>query len=271
MSTTDLSTFVNDYQLEVDATKFWIPYWRDELPSTDNLAPLTGPYKGKGTPPQLLHNLQGYLKTSTDRQPGGAQFYRHLMRRLHLGVDCSGFAFCVLEQWLAAQDIALAEHLFKPRTALLADFDNPVYQHPPKITRALLEAQPEQVPLSTIQEFWGNHPIRLAGVALLTSPAATVTVAAADDVQPGDLIRSVGSDGILHCMVIVKRTGDELTYAHSARTSVNDLGGVEYGQITLTDPAQGIVQQRWGNTLHQRLQFTAQPVHRLKVADVDRG
>jgi hypothetical protein len=265
MSLNDLSTFVNDYRLEVDGTEFWAPYWRDQLPTVDHPAPQTGPYKGKGTPPQLLHNLQGYLKTSTQRKLKSPQAYRQLMRQLHLGVDCSGFAFYVLECWLTKQDIVLADHLFKPRTALLADFANPVYTHPARITRELLEAQPEQVPLSTIQEFWGNEPIRLAGVAILTSAAATVAVEAAGEIQIGDIIGMTGNDGIAHCMVIVGRTGDEVVYAHSARAAVDALGGVEYGRIKITTPEGGILQQDWDKPAIQRLRFAKHPVRRLKM------
>jgi hypothetical protein len=260
-----LYTLVQDYCLEIDGVKFWTPYWRDQLPSVDNPVPLTGPYKGKGTPPQLLHNLEGYLKTSTERRPNDPELYRQLMHQLHLGVDCSAFVFYVLEQWLALQGISLADNLFKPRQDLLVDFDNPVYKHPAKITRELLESLPEQVPLSTIQDFWGNHPIRLAGVIYLTSDAATVRVVTASQVQPGDMLRSTGTDGILHCIVIVKREGAHLTYAHSARETPHDIGGVEYGEITITQPHKAITEQQWQDPSFLRAQFAEQPVHRLRV------
>jgi len=261
----DLSSFVNDYQLEVDGVKFWTPYWRDELPTTKHPMPKTGPYKGKGTPQQLLHNLQGYLKTSTQRRPTDPESYRELMHQLHLGVDCSGFAFYILELWLAQRKIRLADHLFKPRADLLADFANPVYRHPPNITRKLLESQPEQVPLSTIHEFWGNEPVRLAGVSYLTSDAATIAVQKVADIIPGDIVAMTGKDGIPHCVVVIDRKDQEITYAHSGLTPPSKLGGVEYGSVTVIDPQAPINAQYWESGLLERMQLDSSSVRRLKV------
>lgn len=265
MSATDFSSFVDDYHLVVDGVKFWTPYWRDELPSVERLTPKTGPYKGKGAPLQLLHNLQGHLKTSTDPRPKDPEAYRQLMHQLHLGVDCSGFAFYILELWLAQRDLRLADHIFKPRADLLADFANPVYTHPPTITKELLESQPEQVPLSTIQKFWGNEPVRLAGVSYLTNDAATVAVEKIAEIMPGDIVAMTGNDGVPHCIVVTEHHGNEIAYAHSGLTPPDKLGGVEYGRIIVTDPGASLDAQQWSPNLLGSRQLNAAPVRRLKV------
>jgi len=256
---------VDDYQLEVDGIKFWTPYWRDELPTVKHPMPKTGPYKGKGTPPQLLHNLEGYLKTSTQRRSNNPESYRQLMHQLHLGVDCSGFAFYILELWLEQRKIHLADHLFKPRTDLLADFENPVYTHPPIVTRELIESQPEQVPLSTIHNFWGNEPVRLAGVRYLTSEAATVAVEKVADIETGDIVAMTGKDGVPHCVVIIGKSGQEIIYAHSGLTPPSKLGGVEYGSVTVIDAQAPINAQYWESGLLERMQLGSSSVRRLRV------
>jgi hypothetical protein len=255
---------VNHYRLELGGVKFWTPYWRDSLPTLDQPRPASGPFKGKGTPEELLEYLQG--NRDFDREYADGEDYRQEMRNLKLGIDCSGFAYYILSQWLSeTMGETLDNHLYKPRQRLLDVWHNPLLQHPPRITEAGIMALPEQVSLRQIQEFWGNNPVRLADVAVLTSTAATVAVLTAGEVRPGDIVRMRGADDIAHCVVIVEVAEHELTFAHSGRISEDELGGVELGKIQINDPQRSLVDQTWGTIEVKNTLLSREPVRRLKI------
>lgn len=246
-----IKSIVNEYQLQIDGVSFWAPYWRDEIPKTEDDRPLRGPLNGKGTPAQLTDYLKRHLHNSPTPLKSGED-YRQFMHHLGLGVDCSGFVFYVLDQCLhKTKGKRLQDHLFKSRDALLADFHNPAYVHPKHITEELLKGQPEQVSLTKIQEFWGNQPVRLAGVRILISEAANVIIPTAAEIQIGDQILMEGRTGTIpHHVLVVAVADDVITYAHSGRLdnrADGELGGVEYDRITITDPSKPINHQVWDN------------------------
>lgn len=261
--TVNLRKHIDRYQLNIDGVKAWTPYWRDELPTLQSPHPLTGPYKGKGSPNQIKDYLLAHLNDEVERSEDGI---RRFMKQLHLGVDCSGFLYHVLDGLVQDRlGRRLADHLYKPRQALIADFHNPVYTHPPNITLELLQGQPEQVSLSTIQEFWGNDPVRLAGVHILCSPAATSSVPSVAALHPADLIELTGSDGIPHCLLVVQNDGQTITYAHSGRNQPSEIGGVEYKTIEITAPQDPIFMQQWSDRQVSPQSFGGQPLRRLNV------
>lgn len=244
-----LKSLVNEYQLEIEGIKFWTPYWRNELPTTANPRPKIGPFKGKGTPEQIRECLLSHLE-SLDHPPATPEDFRSTMNQLGLGIDCSGLVYHVLEGWLlSTRGLTLSDHLYKSRQALLADFDNPAYTHPEKITRSKLVALPEQVSLSVIKELWGNEPRRLAGTLILTSLAANDVISNVTDIQPGDQVVMQGVTGVPHNVVITAVEGSQIEYAESGRPEAVRLagrfGGVQYGSITVTDPAKTLNHQQW--------------------------
>ncbi|TAK88973.1 hypothetical protein EPO04_02590 [Patescibacteria group bacterium] len=245
-----LIEIANRYKLSEGGVEFWTPYWRDEVPSHQGEHPVRGLYNGKGSPDEIQEALEqhigqakGHLKTGND--------YRQFMASIRLGVDCSGFIFHVFDEYLQDQGLNLADYLYKDRTALLKDFFNPAYTHPPHITEDLLQSQPEHVSLAKIQEFWGNQPVRLAGVRILTSLAANEVVPTVNKIRPGDQIVMDGRNvNIPHHILVVEVTGDKLMYVHSGRLDVRaegEVGGVEYGVITITNPNKPINHQDWHN------------------------
>lgn len=267
-STTDnaelLEAAVEEYRLSLNGVEFWTPYWREELLSIENPNPMPGPFKGKGTPGELLEFLEENL--AIDMPVATSNDMRWQMRALRLGIDCSGFAYHVLEFWLRqALDVDLADHVFKPRTALLEDFHNPLLRHPTHITQELLERQPELVSLATIHQFWGNQPRRLANVKVLTGPATTVSVESAAEVRPGDIVQMMGADGIAHCVVITSTQPELIRFAHAARSTPEELGGVEFGHITITDSSKSLILQDWEGINVRAKTLHVEPVRRLKV------
>lgn len=267
-----LREIIEEFHLEVGGVKAWTPYWRDEVPKTADDRPVRGPLNGKGTPAQINDYLATHMPIDHTLDTE-AQIQAHMFS-LGLGVDCSGFIFYVLDQFLQrTRHTTLAEHLYKPREALIADFHNPAYTHPEHITLELLQNQPEQVPLLKIQQFWGNQPIRLAGVSILGSEAANVVIPRARDAKPGDQIFMAGITGVPHNVVIVSNDGDTITYAESGRTeeerlSSDRFGGVRYGRIIVHEPNRPMNYQTWesqeffdehifDDTCHRRLRVLA--------------
>lgn len=246
-----LKAIADEYKLTVNGVSFWTPYWRDEIPKNKGDQPIRGILNGKGTPAQIEQVLSEHLtKVSKELETGDD--YRQFMAEIKLGVDCSGFIFYVFDQYLKKfSSLSLADHLFKPREALLKDYHNPAYTHPDSITEELLLSQPEQVSLTKIQEFWGNQPVRLAGVRILTSLAANDVVLRAGDIMPGDQIVMEGRGGsVPHHVLVTDVEEAEVVYVHSGRLdarSAGEVGGVEYGVITVTDADRPISHQQWHN------------------------
>lgn len=244
-----LTSYVEEYRLDVRGLQVWTPYWRDEVPKSASDRPRRGPLNGKGTPSQIKSYIDEHLPA--DLHIETAQDVRSWMHSVGLGVDCSGLIFHVLDRHLReSYETELAAHLFKAREQLLKDFHNPAYTHPPHITEELLQSQPEWVSLATIREFWGNQPIRLAGVAIMGSLAANDIIERASEAQPGDIVIMDGITGVPHDVVVTHVNGSEVTYAESGRTEEERLSGtggdgVRFGQISITDPSRPMSDQHW--------------------------
>ena len=186
---------------------------------------------------------------------------------LTLGVECSGFIFYILDSYL--QDnlkVELKTQLLKPRADLLQFAD------PSGVTKEQLEAEPEQISLAKIQEFWGNQPVRLAGVTILASPLANRCFAEVDQVRPGDTIYMMGQDGIAHLLIVTAASPEAIEYAHSGGTydRPGNYGGIQLGRITITDPSLPIDQQIWegeGQFILDHHDFEAQTLRRLNILD----
>lgn len=267
-----LRSLVDKYQLEVDGVKFWTPYWREGEPlgATDDAEAGKGPYKGKGS----AHLIKGWLEEHAPGEPLDAEGYRRYMReQLHLGVECSGFIYHVLESFLQKKfDEDLADYLYKSRSALLADFDRFGSPHRPEVTREFLEELPEQVALSKIQEFWGNAPVNLAGAKFLVSTVANEAFADVSRLQPGDQIAMTGHDEVEHVLLVIGVEEGVITYVHSGGThgKPDYYGGVEYGQIRVTDLEKSIHEHEWvgnGKLILEAHYFDDKPLRRLKVLD----
>lgn len=243
-----IKSLADEYYLEVNGVKFWTPYWREGegLPATNKAEASKGPMKGKGTPEQIQKTLLELAENKGFNK--GEEWRRYMRMELHLGVECSGFIYYVLSQFLEQRkDIRLQDHLYKSRKDLVADFDQFGSAHKPEVTRELLMGLSEQVSLSEIQKFWGNNPRYLAGIKILTDDAASVIVNDLQRLRPGDQIAMMGLDGVAHSLLVVDAGRSTITYVHSGGTHgrPNYYGGVEYGEIIISDASKPIGEQEW--------------------------
>jgi hypothetical protein len=270
-------SLVDEYQLEVNGIKFWTPYWREgeRLPETDHAKPGAGPYKGKGSPKLIKDYLHDHPPKI--HMVNGEAYRCYMRQELHLGVECSGFIYYVLDQFLQKKnDVKLQDNLFKSRQDLLDDFDRFGSAHKPEVTRGYLENLPEQVSLSQIQEFWGNDPVRLAGVKILTNEAGNISFAEVNDLRPGDQIAMTGHDEVEHSLLVVGIDDGLITYAHSGGThgKPDYYGGVEYGHIRKSDLEKSIHEHEWlgnGKLILETHNFSDKPLRRLRVLDGPAG
>jgi len=85
------------FSLEViSGKKVRIPYWRNRL-SLGGLRRIQGLFGGKGTPLQIKRaTVEKAEKSSTNLKKLSSDQIRKFMRQKRIGLDCSGFAFQIL-------------------------------------------------------------------------------------------------------------------------------------------------------------------------------
>jgi hypothetical protein len=198
-----LNSCTHHYRLKLGGKPVWCPYWSDNWRRG-----IRGPHGGKGTPEEI---------TATANQLAKEQQYqlsshspdqiRQFMTRHRLGVDCSGFAYYLLNQ--------LLQHLHYPTLDQIIS--------PPPLGNPL------------------NPLLFRCNARCLTSLRHTLYIDfPRQPAQPGDLLRFHRGK---HLMIITQVTPNSLTYAHSS--SLTQTTGVHFGTITLTNPRQDLSRQHW--------------------------
>jgi len=269
-----LKAIANEYKLTVNGVSFWTPYFLNTPKAFGAIkAPnLPAPHLGKGTPDQIKNSLHELIKA---QQPElrDEHDYRRFMHENRLGVECSGFIYYLLNTYLEeAGKESLDHYLYWSREELLAAYDAGTPWHRPELERSVVEGYPDIVSLEVVKKDWGwDTPAKLVNVRrLVNSMAAT----AFDDVaklQPGDMIFETGHDSVAHAMVVVEVGDSQIVYVHSGgvdrgKGDDNFFGGVEYGSITITDPAKTIEHQDWEDQAFLELHsFESGALRRLKV------
>lgn len=269
-----LAEIANRYKLSVDGVEFWAPYFVNTPKAfgavkTDNLP---APHLGKGTPEQIKESLQQLINK---QQPElkDAQDYRRFMRQNQLGIECSGFIYYVLDQYLQEADKGTIDnYLYWSREELLRAYDAGTPWHPPGLERSTVEGYPDQIAMEDIKQDWGwDTPARLVNIRRLID---SMNSTAFDDItrlQPGDMIYELGHDKMAHALIVIEARGSVITCVHSAgvdrgKGDPNFFGGVEYTTITITDPAKTIEHQEWGDQAFLDLHsFEPSALYRLKV------
>ncbi len=179
------------------------PYWADDL--IHHRFPTPG--GGKGTPEEietLTHNLA--KKSHLDLSNLSVSDIRRFMRRQHLGVDCSGFAYHLLNAFDQAQSRqGLAGKL------TLTPGGNPLNQDRYRIDADYFTRSENSYPINSITAS-----------------------------KPGDLIRMIRGK---HLLVILEVKPDQITYAHSS--NLTKTTGVHLATIKLINPEKDLSSQKW--------------------------
>ena len=236
-----------------------VPYWVNW-----DLQPyfLDAPLRGKGTPAQLQVELDRFLALEVAR-PEDSEAIRELMRRHGLGLDCSGFAYQLLNtlsearlgKWLASYLVLNDEEVLKAgRRHKERAFELP---HGTSL--------PHVLPLGAVCELWGKDPIDIAGVARLCDESIAFRVEAVSEMRPGDMIRMTNDNGD-HVAVVIEVSQQEVRYA-ACEDSRTGFGGVTEHVITVVNPALELAEQTWSQSRIYKQHAAHDGVWRLKAFD----
>ncbi len=183
----------DQFLLSLGGKKVPTPYRRNEIGSFQKLAP---EFQGKSSPEILTKTAKKLAKDQNfDLNKASVEEIRDFMRKNKLGIDCSGFAYRML---------------------------NFLVQ---KVKGKSLEA-------------FGLPHVGRTNVAKLTSDEFTNQVKNIGNIQAGDIIKIDA-----HCIIILEKTLQKITYVHSSGESNPD--GVHLGKIKIIDPNKSLQDQTW--------------------------
>lgn len=241
-----LRALADEYRLQLGGVWFWTPYWINRPGSiAHNDTPyIHGPFKGKGTPKQLLSVLERLLADSGKRLATPVA-YRAFMRSHGLGIDCSGFAYHLLNGWLQTrQQESLAQHLVVSRNDVLKTMQDKPRWRRRGVSIAEVRTWPSLVSMQQMCKRFRKSPRMLAGVAALVHPTVVVPISKVQDILPGDLIKMTSPRWGDHIIVVIENTGKWLVVAESTEPA-GKLGGVTYSRISIISPEKGLEYQQW--------------------------
>jgi len=189
--------------LPLGGKKVRCPYW-----SNRQRILLTGPFKGKGTPKQILQaTIKSAQEHHLDLSKLSAGDIRKFMEHHRIGVDCSGFVY------------HMADALEKERGSKGIE--------------------------DSIQGVKGKG-VRKVNAFSLTNDQNSFIIKTVKDVKVGDFIRLNGGKHIA-IILRVKRNQDsiplEVTYSHSGRLSA--VTGVHTARFFVKDLKTGLNGQKW--------------------------
>lgn len=256
-----ISQLASRYQLKVDGIpgRVFTPYWInwDQPPYR-----LDAPLRGKGTPEELSAKITAHLGTIS-HYGWSPSAVRHTMRQLGLGVDCSGFAYYVLDQYLRGHDLGgLAHQLLIYRSEIEAAME----RHP---DRAFFDGDisslPEWLPLSAVCELWNKQPVMITSVRRLTDPRVCRSIPTVDQMRAGDLIKMTNRNGD-HVAVVSAVSPAFIDYVAS-EDEVGGIGGIQTHRIKLQRPKSALELQDWDQSRLYAPGETGDGVWRLGILD----
>ena len=220
------------YELTVNGITFQTPYW---INSSGGGFRMNAPFRGKATAGQLTV-AAGRLAERASSTPETGEEYRVLLRRAGYGVDCSGFTYHVLQEHLRAKGLGpLSRYLYLTRE----DLAGAIERFP---ERTSLDDLMSPYTMESVCRRWHKYPPHYTNVQRLISSDATVDVPCAGDITEGDLIKLTGTAGDDHIVVVLRRDGNQVSYAQSV-FEVNSLGGVVTRVLTISHPKLGLEHQ----------------------------
>jgi len=178
-------------------------------------------FGGKGSPQQIKQLVLGaakkesfFIKKATEEE------FLKFMIDHGIGVDCSGFVYNILDQYL--------------RTTKKISLDTIILRYPGifgKIERFLLQ----------------KNRIRRSSAATLTSDLNTVKIVKVKDIKPGDMLRLTHSDWTgKHIAIIVEINKDYILYAMTSQYTKTQ--GARFGKIIILDKNKGLEAQKWSES-----------------------
>jgi len=175
-------------------------------------------FGGKGSPKQIkqlvlkaARNESFIIKDATEEE------LVKFMIDHGIGVDCSGFVYNILDQYL--------------RNTKKISLDTIILRYPGivgKIERFLLQ----------------KNRIRRTSASTLTSDLNTIKVLKVKDIKPGDMLRFTHSDWKgKHIGIIIEVNKQYIMYAMTSQYTKTQ--GARFGKILILDKDKGLESQKW--------------------------
>jgi hypothetical protein len=252
-----LRPYVDEYRLKIDGVCLWAPYY---VQAGERLRGVPAPFRGKGTPGQMVGAFKAYLGRSSQRIASADDAYR-IMRQIGLGVDCSGFVYQVLDRYLtvARGYPGLRHHLVVHQD----EIEEALSHHPERAQELPVDPATRTVLLDGTCRIWKKNPRMITHVRRLCDPLTSVRIETAAAWRAGDMIALSGEYGD-HVAIVVERTAHTVVYAES-RDRPDGMGGVGYGVMRLLDLSQGLEAQEWPDREFYHPENGQDGVWRLKV------
>lgn len=259
MISDSLQKYVDEYRLTIDGISFWTPYFINSKPLNADVDRFTtGPYKGKGTPAQL----QGWVRryAASHQRLNSPEEWRQAMINHRVGIDCSGFAYHVLDSYLKESGKGrLSDHIYIPRRDLIGFYDQGHRVN--GVTRQHIESYPEHIRLSDFCRDFSKNPRKNTNVARLVGEAVAVQVTSAGQLMPGDMAYVVGPAGD-HIMIVISIKDGVIRLADSLGLNRT---GVSLYDVRVTNPAADIDAQDWGESKWYLERYEFKGMRRLKA------
>lgn len=182
---------------------------------------------GKGSPKDIVEEATIIsLRDKTDLTKLSDEELKKFLVNNHLGIDCSGLAYHILDSEMQAKGLKSLQHILR----------RPWFKNP--LRKILVKLRPiENTGVGTFNHEANSFEIQLK------------------DIQPGDMIiilNAGAKQDYNHILLVHKITTNNdqiavIEYTHSFQYSSDGLynHGVRQESITITDPNKNILEQNW--------------------------
>lgn len=213
-----VQSFIEQYRhLEIGEQEVRVPYYRNVKRVRGELNSLVG----KGSPKEISDEVKIYGKLRDfNIKKASAEEIRQFMEEQGIGLDCSGFAVHVIDNWLRGLGMGrLFRHIKPSRKNDIRNILYPLKYH-------------QGINADNITNEENNIKVDLK------------------DIRPGDLIRLRGARRGMHVLMVYEVTYGEndipvkIIYVHSAEY-YGDQNGVKFGEIEITDINKPLEEQNW--------------------------
>ncbi len=230
----NLRSIAERYRLRIGELQVWAPYW---INSAEDPFWLDAPYRGKATPGQLEYIVNRNLKLGQVPSNSTAEV-RNYMTSQGLGVDCSGFVYHVLDQWLQQSGLRLAQFLVIDRPEI-----EERNRRRPELARSRGKYPlPVFMPLQDASRIWGTDSVYRTGVRRLLDRRLVDEIRRASQIKPGDMIGMTNKRGADHIGLVLELAENSIIYADSAYETGD---GVSIRDIKINQWEGDLHEQSW--------------------------
>lgn len=225
-----IKKLVKKYNLKANGFSFWPPYWINEPGVRSGL------FAGKGSPEELQSEVDRIFDVYQD-PINTSEAARYLMLRNGLGVECAGFIFHVMDNYL--QTIGkgqLVDDLFVPKEELLKAADKESWKKHKELSSKEKESLPDNVPMAQVCAWFKREPQYITNVERLIDNSVVDPVDDLDNVQAGDLITLKSWSVYPHLGIVTEVSNSKVEYFSSDFDPVGP-GGVTPHETTVEELA----------------------------------